>query len=937
MAHSTLKTNLPEKMAKRSISLAISVIVIALCVLIGWQFDISFLIRPLPGSKAMNPIAALAFIFASVSFLFLTTGKLTATKLKTGYFFALLVIGIGVIKFLALIRGISLHIDTLLFQNKLGSDRIVPIAAITFMLTGIALLLLHAKTKIKRIISDIILLIISGMSLFSILGYLYQVKIFYGVFTYLPMAIHAAACFLFLSVSMLLFHANQGVMKEITGPYAGGIVARKLIPAAILVPALLGLLRMIGHWTNSFTPEFGVNFLVFTIIIVLMGAIWYSVTLLNKRDRHSKLAEAALKESEEQIQTIFNAAPDAVIIMDQHGYITRWNPKAESVFGWTSDEVMGKPLSEIIIPHRYREAHKKGLKHFSETGEGAVLGKTIEIQAIGKNNIEFDVALSISPTIVNEKYLFIGFIRDITERKKSEEKLLKLSHELEQKVIERTEELAKSEKLFRAMIEKDADMKTLATPEGKVFYASPSLTTILGYENHEFMTVPAFELIHPDDVAGLIEGITDIVRIPGKSFYRQQRLKHKNGTWIWCEGTITNMLHEPAVAALVSNFRDITERKKAEEALQESQQMLSAIINNSAAVIYVKDLQGRYLLANRRFLDLFHLKEADVLGKTDYDFFSKEEAGAFRQMDVRTAAANHPLTGEERAPQDDGIHTYISVKSTLQSANGKPYAIFGISTDITDLKKAQLEIEKLNEELEQKVIDRTTELQTSNKELESFTYSVSHDLRAPLRIIDGYADILVTDYNNKLDEEGNRLLDIIKSNAKRMGQLIDDLLSLSKTGRKELMMRHIDMNKLVRSVIDEQLLLTGNIATVKIENLEPAECDSGLLRQVWINFISNAIKYSREKEKPVIEINSSKIAHEIVYSIKDNGVGFDMKYADKLFGVFQRLHRIDEFEGTGVGLAVVQRIVNKHGGRVWADAEVNKGATFYFSLPASQN
>jgi len=264
---------------------------------------------------------------------------------------------------------------------------------------------------------------------------------------------------------------------------------------------------------------------------------------------------------------------------------------------------------------------------------------------------------------------------------------------------------------------------------------------------------------------------------------------------------------------------------------------------------------------------------------------------------------------------------------------GKPYQYIAIRSDITGRKKAENEIKKLNEELEQKVIDRTAQLESVNKELEAFSYSVSHDLRSPLRIIDGYADMLGMDYKSKLDNEGNQHISVIKENAQRMGQLIDDLLNLSHTGRKELVVHTTNMNQLVQPVADEQLLLSGNRAEIKIEKLEPAECDSSLLRQVWSNLIGNAIKYSATKEQPVVRISSLKKRTEIIYSIADNGVGFDMRYAGKLFGVFQRLHKITEFEGTGVGLALVKRIISKHGGKVWVEAEPGKGATFFFSLP----
>jgi light-regulated signal transduction histidine kinase (bacteriophytochrome) len=235
--------------------------------------------------------------------------------------------------------------------------------------------------------------------------------------------------------------------------------------------------------------------------------------------------------------------------------------------------------------------------------------------------------------------------------------------------------------------------------------------------------------------------------------------------------------------------------------------------------------------------------------------------------------------------------------------------------------------------LENKVKERTSQLEQSNKELEAFSYSVSHDLRAPLRIIHGYSNILTEDYSGKLDAEGNRMLTIIAENAVKMGLLIDDLLNLSRFGRKPLLLHEADMNQMVHDIIDEQRDLRAAKQYMKISELDTAYCDGGLMKQVWINLISNAVKYSAKKTLPVIEISSLKQGNDIIYSVRDNGVGFDMKYVDKLFGVFQRLHGSNEFEGTGVGLALVQRIVMRHGGKVWAEAEPDKGATFYFTIP----
>jgi len=245
------------------------------------------------------------------------------------------------------------------------------------------------------------------------------------------------------------------------------------------------------------------------------------------------------------------------------------------------------------------------------------------------------------------------------------------------------------------------------------------------------------------------------------------------------------------------------------------------------------------------------------------------------------------------------------------------------------LEKADRKISKLNEQLEKKI----AELEMANKEMESFSYSVSHDLRAPIRSLEGYSKILIEDYAAHLDDEGNRLLEIIRNNARKMDTLINDLLAFSRLGKKDIQKTTIDTNQLVRNIVSEISPVVNNHAQVKFLNLPPASADYTLIKQVWVNLISNSLKYSSKKEEPMIEIGSHPEASEIVYYVKDNGAGFDMQYANKLFGVFQRLHKPSEFEGTGVGLAIVQRIVSKHGGRVWGEGKPQEGATFYFSLP----
>jgi PAS domain S-box-containing protein len=364
--------------------------------------------------------------------------------------------------------------------------------------------------------------------------------------------------------------------------------------------------------------------------------------------------------------------------------------------------------------------------------------------------------------------------------------------------------------------------------------------------------------------------------------------------------------------------------------LVESEKRFRNTLDKMLEGIQIIGFDWCYIYANDSLVKHGHYTKEELLGYTmmeKYPGIENSEVFKVLKKCMEERVAQHM---ENEFVYPDGAKSWFEL-----SIQPVPEGIFVLSIDISERKKAEEEVRQLNENLEKKVAERTEQLINVNKELESFSYSVSHDLRAPLRAINGYANMIVEDYNKVLDEEGKRLLEVVQYNAKKMSTLIDDLLAFSRLGKKEIEKTTIDMEELVDATLSELSKTAERFAEIKKGKLTSVKADYSLMNQVFLNLISNGIKYSSKKEKPVVEINSSVKDNEVIYSVSDNGVGFDMKYSHKLFGVFQRLHSGEEFEGTGVGLAIVQRIINKHGGKVWADAQLGKGATFYFSLPAA--
>ncbi|HEX5127668.1 MAG TPA: PAS domain S-box protein, partial [Rhodocyclaceae bacterium] len=516
----------------------------------------------------------------------------------------------------------------------------------------------------------------------------------------------------------------------------------------------------------------------------------------------------ARKRAEEELDRFFNLSIDLLCIANMAGFFVRVSPSITDMLGWSTEEFLTIPYFDLIHPDDHAAAHMEIEKQMA--GE-KVHG--FEARFLHKNGSWRVLSWSSMP---QPNGLMYAAARDVTTLKLMEQDLRRTNEELEQRVEDRTIKLERSnaslrdsERRFRALIEHGADGVSVIDANNNILYLSPSVAAVEGYSDEELIGRNGLENTHPDDIPLIQKTMQQLLENPGTPIPVLWRRRHKNGHWLWLEGFSTNLLDDPAVKGIVTNYRDVTDRKRAED-----------------------------------------------------------------------------------------------------------------------------EIRKLNEELELRVQQRTAELQAANKELESFSYSVSHDLRAPLRHIQGYVDMLTREAQGDLSETAQRYLNTISSAGRVMGQLIDDLLSFSRMGRAELREAVVNLDAIVAEALQDLELVTRdrNIEWT-IASLPKVRGDAAMLKQVFANLLNNAVKYSRPRDPAKIEIGcGGEENKQFVFFVRDNGAGFDMRYADKLFGIFQRLHHADEFEGTGIGLANVRRVIVRHGGRTWAEGKINEGATFYFTL-----
>ncbi|MEQ1860647.1 MAG: PAS domain S-box protein [Chthoniobacteraceae bacterium] len=626
-----------------------------------------------------------------------------------------------------------------------------------------------------------------------------------------------------------------------------------------------------------------------------------------------KCVEEQLRASLREVNDLKSALDEHAIvaITDPQGRITYVNDKFCAISKYSREELMGQDhriINSGFHPTEFIRALWTTIAH-GKVWKG-------EIKNRAKDGSFYWVDTTIVPFLSEngKPRQYVAIRADITERKRAEEEAARLVA-----IVESSDE---------AIVGKDLT--------GVVTSWNVGAQKIFGYSASEMIGQPITRLIPPEhqDEEEMILGK---VR-SGEGVQQLETVRvRKDGSTLDVMLTVSAIKdREGKVIGASKVARDITDRKRAETALRDSENRLHRSIEESPIPMIIHGEDDRILLLSKGWTKFsgYTIDDLPTISDWTEKAYGARTGTMKAYIDDLFAIGETVANGEFEITARDGSKRIWDFQTTpLGELSEGRRVLLSLAVDVTDRKQAENDVRQLNAELEQRVADRTAALKAANKELEAFSYSVSHDLRAPLRAVDGFSQAVLEDFGSMLPEEGQRYLRTVREGAQKMGMLIDDLLTFSRLSRAPLRRKNVNTGAMVRSVLDDlSPQRKGRNIDLRITPLPECSGDPALLTQVWLNLLSNALKYTGRREVAVIEVGCERTPEGDVFFVRDNGTGFDMRYAGKLFGVFQRLHRAEDYEGTGVGLALVQRVIHRHGGRVWADAAVDRGATFHFTL-----
>ena len=817
---------------------------------------------------------ALCQLLGGVALLLLGRTTLTKTGRTVGLVLACVMLLVGVLTISEHFFQYDFGIDQLLASEAPGAigtttpNRMGILGTTSLLLLGVAFIALALR---RPTLAPYLGLMVVLLNLVPTIGYLYGAEELFTVPRLTGIAWQSVVALTALGIGIILAVREHGPLALLLRQDAGGMLLRKMLPPAILLPLLMGYVRLRGHYLDWYDLPMGTGLLVILLILFFLLFLWRSASHLSRTAAAEAETHRALWQSEENLR--------------------RLNDELEQRVAEQTEEIR---RVNIVLEQRVAE-------------------RTAELQAA-------------NTTLHDARLAALNVMEDaIAARARAE----KTGTELQAEIAERTraeEALRRDRQTFIDLVEGSPFGMYIVDSGFCIAHMNPgsqkgtfqNVRPVIGRNFSE-----AMHTLWPEAVADEMIGHFRHTLDTGEPYY-SPRFTHPRAD-IWGVESYEWELHRISLPSgehgVVCYYFDSTKLRNAEQAMHNSQKQLSLIIDTAMDGIVSLDQDRRIIIFNDAAVKMFGYYPSEVIGQP-YTVLLPES--------MRSGSQEYPAlkTGQRRSGEEFPIEASLS----QIELGGKKFSTI-IIRDVTERHRIEHERLRLREELERRVEERTRELAAANKELETFSYTVSHDLKAPLRAIMGFSWILLEKAKAKLDAQEQRHLDVIATSASEMSHLIDVILSFSRLGKQALKPSEIHMEALARSVVEEQQANQERMVEISIGTLPPVRADGALIKQVLVNLISNAFKFTRNTEHPVIEIGSTPQDGEIVYYVRDNGAGFDMKLADKLFGVFQRLHDAGQYEGSGVGLAFSKRIVERHGGRMWGHGKVNEGATFYLALP----
>ena len=1084
--------NLVARLKTFSEFTGILIVIIGVLVLIGWAFNISILKSPGPGFSTIKTNVGLAFIFIGFSLWLQQTNRINQNNKRIAQILALATALIGLLTLMEYLLGINIGIDQILFKEAAGAlntsspNRMGFSAALSLFIAGVALLLIDVKSIRDYEPVQILAIIGALISLLALIGYAYGSSALYHMPQYTAIALYSALALALLFLGILFARPDTGIMSIVNSKSLGGTIARRLLPAVIIIPFVLGLIWQLGVKANLYDQAFGYALFAFSTIIFLLLLLWSTIIPIHRIDNQRKKIQESLRLSSIYNRSLIEANIDPLVTIGPNGKITDVNNSTETVTGYSRDELIFTDFSDYFTePEKAREGYQQVFQ------EGFVRDYPLEIQ---HKNGQITPVLYNASVYKDENGEVIGVFaaaRDITERKRAEaekqkllenvqlfaedleasnkelqstteelqatnEELQTTTEELQatnaelqtttEELQDKNEELELAGTYNRSLIEASVDPFVTIGPDGKITDVNNSTETVTGYTRDEiigtdfsdYFTEPEkarvgykqvfqeglvrnyeLEIKHKDghltpvvynasvykngygEVIGVFAAARDIterkrnekeIKIAsnynrslieasidplvtigpdGKitdvnnsseavtGFSREELIgtdfsdyftepdKARDGyKQVFQEGFVRNyplniqnknghttpVLYNASVyrdedgevIGVFAAARDITERKKAGRELKLAVKYNRSLIDASLDPLVTIGPDGKITDVNNSTEAVTGYSREQIIGTDFSDYFTEPEMAkegyqkVFREGFVRDY--------ELKIKHKNGHITPVLYNASVyHDDNGEVIGVFAAARDITERKKAE-EMLKLN----------ISELARSNAELEQFAYVSSHDLQEPLRMIGSYLQLLERRYQGQLDDKADKYIHFAVDGAARMQHLINDLLEFSRVTTRAKELEVTDVESVYNQVlINLEVSIKENNVVITHDPLPVVMADDIQLTQVFQNLISNAIKF-RGEDDPKIHIGVVRKSDQWLFSVLDNGIGIDSKHKDRIFEVFKRLHKRRDYPGTGIGLSICKKIIERHGGNIWVESELGYGSVFYFTLPVKE-